>query len=398
MLAAEQFGIVRTLLLHDGVQVRHLHALLDLAEDLRMTCSVGDILDVASEARDDLAVAGEVLEIGVLEDFEAMLRGLVRAVLRKAQVQVELGVLKFYLLIDEPPAIRVHLVITPVVLQAPPLLVVARGDAPAELLDRGATHLQHRPGHADVPGFHRLEVELGLGAVRRDLVPVVQQALVHGAAAGLHVPADIFDVVDALPIHDGRQLDVLRDLADDPRHLVLAAVHLQPVEVRLQASHHLARLMHLIPTKSVNLILARFVDAELQAPVVGAGLHVVLDLPPARRREVAVAHLVLQALQHLRVPGRDGLAVRPDRGDARAADQRLQRHVRGLELAVLDLRLPAILGQPRQALAEAQVDALWLRAAAVLVDVLPASLDQHGVRGPMQAVDLRNRLNRPLAR
>mmetsp|Transcript_53136 Transcript_53136/g.172794 ORF Transcript_53136/g.172794 Transcript_53136/m.172794 type:complete len:496 (+) Transcript_53136:1657-3144(+) len=222
-----------------------------------------------------------------------------------------------------------------------------------------------------------------------------QQTLMHTTLARLHIFAEIRDVVLAFGRRGRTQLDVLDALLHKTPQLRLATWRRDLIPMLLEARQDLSLSNDLLVlAMGVDLRFAAGSDTALHAVILVAGLQVHGHRLLAAHREAALGAVVLQALQHLRGPGRDGAAEHVHRLLTRVEDHRLQADIVRFQGALQQLVLPAFSIEILQVLPQAEVDLLAPLVGAMHGDVVAARghhLDVgsklHGL-DPDHAVDL----------
>mmetsp|Transcript_113257 Transcript_113257/g.283657 ORF Transcript_113257/g.283657 Transcript_113257/m.283657 type:complete len:350 (-) Transcript_113257:1336-2385(-) len=302
------------------------HPLPGLPPQAGLASRILHLLQILEQAGDHGAVAEEVLAVRLLHFHRTKLLRLGLAESRHARVHMELAVLQPRVALHHRRARLRHLLGARLrVLQALPDAAVAHLHVRAQLLDGGPASRHGLGVRADVGAHDDLRLELSPGTGRGELLLVLHEASVDPPCAGWNVRAEGLDVGDAGVVDLRREHDVGGALPCEADDRALAGRVFDLGHVVPEAHQHLpASFDHLVLAERGHVRLAVLGDTVLQPVVVVVGLQVVLDVVLAAGGERDLLHVVVQALQDLRLPNGHVLAEHRDGGLASVQQQRLQ--------------------------------------------------------------------------
>mmetsp|Transcript_94926 Transcript_94926/g.296860 ORF Transcript_94926/g.296860 Transcript_94926/m.296860 type:complete len:203 (+) Transcript_94926:1682-2290(+) len=199
---------------------------------------------------------------------------------------------------------------------------------------------------SDVLRHQLLLLELGLRAGPGEVVPVLHQTLVNSALPGQDILALILDILHARSVGPWSKPDVRSTLLDVAEDLGPASGAGDVVDAVLEAHEDRTPSdWHLACAEPAGVSEAILMHAKLQAPIMVAGLQVVLHDLGALAGHALIVHVVLQTLDDLSVAMADTAAELGDGLCASVSDCGLHGDVHGGDGALDDLQGSAALGE-----------------------------------------------------
>mmetsp|Transcript_36713 Transcript_36713/g.79982 ORF Transcript_36713/g.79982 Transcript_36713/m.79982 type:complete len:901 (+) Transcript_36713:245-2947(+) len=386
-IRAELVHIILASLLQHGV-VAEVLGLLHLGlEELLLAVLGGDVLLLLLQAGNHGATARLALEGRA--HVGAELVDLVVASLVQPVVETVIFRLTDLVTLDLGLALRRHLIILVVLLQAGDDASVAVGHVLAEGLNLLGAGLLHGELEVNVLSEADLLVEQGRAALVAELLTGVLQAAQHPGGPGGDVLAQALTVVVARISEGTVETDILRSTLGQDVHLRLAALACQLLTVVLQTLDHApvvagggVQAVLLVSTDRLDVIAALLTELRVQTEISRTPGHHLLKLGLAVSREVGLVAVLLKALLGVTHARLDILAELLLVTSANASEDSVELEVASILYLLAEELLLAVPGERNALLAKALLHLALTRlhALAQHLGVVLAQLVEHGVK------------------